>query len=170
MTRYWSLILGAVVFVGDLTTKWWVENTLGQRPDPRYKVIEEFLTIHYMTNEGIAFGFFQEESAWKTPILTGIAILAMAMIFYYVLTTPLREKLLFLAFGLLLGGITGNFVDRLVNGRVVDFIKVHWGTTFAWPTFNIADSAITTGVVLILLTSFFGNDNQTKDTGPSPSQ
>ena len=156
--------------MGDLSTKWWVENTLGQRPDARYKVIEEFLTIHYMTNEGIAFGFFQEESAWKTPILTGIAILALAMILYYVLTTPPQEKLLFLAFGLLLGGISGNFTDRLFDGAVVDFIKVHWGTSFAWPTFNIADSAITTGVVLILLAPSFGNLDRTKNTGASSSR
>jgi len=74
---------------------------------------------------------------------------------YYILKTPLEEKLILIAFGLLLGGILGNFTDRLIHHYVFDFLTLHWKDRFAWPTFNIADSAISTGVGLVLLKTLF---------------
>jgi signal peptidase II len=79
---------------------------------------------------------------------------------YYVWQTPDEERRVFMSLGLLLGGILGNFVDRLSRGYVVDFLEFHWQDSFAWPTFNIADAAITTGVVLIIFESFFGRQQQ----------
>jgi lipoprotein signal peptidase/chaperone LolA len=150
--RLLALILGAGVFLLDLLTKWWVQKTFWLH---YYPVLEGHVTIQYVRNEGIAFGLFHDvDSQLKPVLLSAVAVLALGVVLYYLYTTPRSERLTFLALGLLLGGISGNFVDRLLNGYVVDFLTLHWQDKFAWPTFNVADAAITTGVALILFRTF----------------
>lgn len=150
--RLLSLGLGTLILVLDFLSKAWVKNTAWLH---YYPIVEGFFTIQYATNEGIAFGFFHDSQwQWKSPLLAAMAVLAVVMVLYYVWTTPPHEKLVFVSLGLLLGGILGNFVDRLLHRSVVDFVKLHWGSDFAWPTFNLADSAITSGVLLILVSTF----------------
>ncbi len=163
--RLQAVLLGLLVFVLDTLSKYWVKTTPWLHD---YPVIKGFFTIQYATNEGIAFGFFHDaQSAWKTPLLASMAVLAICMVLYYIWTTPPREKLVFASLGLLLGGILGNFVDRLLHQSVVDFLKVHWGVRYVWPTFNLADSAITSGVLMILLASFLsvpqGREREAKE-------
>jgi len=74
---------------------------------------------------------------------------------YYILKTPTQDRWSFLSLGLLLGGILGNFVDRLFHHYVFDFLTLHWRDQFAWPTFNLADSAISTGVAILLIKTVF---------------
>ena len=150
--RFWALGLALIVLLTDLGTKAWVQNTIWLR---YYPIIDGFFTIQHATNSGIAFGWFDDvDSSWKTPLLVVMALLAVSLVLYYLWTTPRSERVLLLSLGLLLGGIVGNLIDRVLHGAVVDFIKIHWGTKFVWPTFNIADSAITIGVIVILLHSF----------------
>ena len=106
----------------------------------------------------------------KAPLLSLLAVVAIGMVLYYIWTTPVDERVIFVALGLVLGGILGNFVDRLIHEYVVDFIKLHWRDVFAWPTFNLADSAITTGVLLILTLSLFGSHNQEVTEGSPVSE
>ena len=147
--RYFTLALGFSVFALDLLSKWLVKENLCPR---EYSVIDGFFTIQCVRNEGIAFGFFHSvDSTWKPVLLSVVAILAITFVFYYILKTPSSDKLSFLALGLLLGGILGNFTDRLLNQYVFDFLTLHWEDKFAWPTFNLADSAISTGVAIILI-------------------
>lgn len=151
--RLLALSLGIGVFLVDFLTKWWVQQTYWLHY--HYPVIPGFFTVQYVRNEGIAFGLFHSvDSHWKPVILSAIAVLAVAVVLYYLYTTPRSERMTFVALGLLLGGISGNFVDRLLNGFVVDFLTLHWRDVFAWPTFNVADAAITTGVGLILFRTF----------------
>lgn len=152
--RLFAIISGLLVFLVDLVTKWWVSNTLALH---YYPVVDGLFTIHYVRNEGIAFGLFHSfESNWKPVVLSIMAIIAVVIVLYYIWQTPPEERRVFVSLGLLLGGILGNFVDRLVHGYVVDFLEFHWQDAFSWPTFNIADAAITTGVILIIYESFFG--------------
>lgn len=147
-----------MVFAADLITKWWVKSTLFWHD---YPVIEGFFTIQYAENTGIAFGLFDDvQSQWKGPALCLLAIGALCMVLYYIWTTSPNQSLVLVALGLVLGGILGNFVDRLIRGFVVDFVKLHWRGIWAWPTFNIADSAITIGVFLMLAISFLGEGNE----------
>ena len=156
--RKLSISLAFIVFAADLLTKWWVKTSLWLQD---YPIVEEFVTIQYVENTGIAFGLFDDsQSQWKSPLLSLLAVVAMCMVLYYIWTTPVDEHVIFVALGLVLGGILGNFVDRLTHQYVVDFIKLHWRDVFAWPTFNLADSAITTGVLLILALSLFGSHSQ----------
>lgn len=149
--RYKAFILAAVIFVLDLISKWVVETTSWLH---YYPVVQGLFTIEYVTNEGIAFGLLHSvESQWKPVLLSVAALLAIGVVIYFILTTTPTDRLSLVSLGLLLGGVLGNFTDRVLNRHVVDFLKVHWQDQIAWPTFNLADSAITVGVVLLLLTT-----------------
>jgi signal peptidase II len=156
--RVYALILGLLVLSIDLLSKWLVSVTASLR---YYPVIDGLFTIHYVQNEGIAFGLFHDvDSIWKPLILAGMAVIAVAVVVYYIWETPTNQRLVLVSLGLLLGGILGNFIDRLYHGYVIDFLEIHWGDVFTWPTFNVADMAITSGVVLIIWESFFGELHQ----------
>ncbi len=151
--RSLSVILGFSVFTLDLVSKWWVKKSLWLH---YYPVVDGFFTIQLVKNEGIAFGLLHSlQSEWKPIILSAFALAAISIVFYYIYHTPSDHYLSLIALGLLLGGILGNFVDRLMHQYVVDFLTLHWKDQFAWPTFNLADSAITTGVFIILLQTLF---------------
>ena len=152
--RLLAIGVAVVVLALDLLTKWWVKNTASLHYHP---VVDGFFTIHFVRNEGIAFGLFHSNpSAWKPVILSFLAVVAAIMVLYYIRTSPPGERGIQLFLGLLLGGILGNFSDRLWRGYVVDFLEFHWQDRFAWPTFNLADAAITCGVAAILYQGFFG--------------
>ena len=100
----------------------------------------------------MAFGIFQEsQSAWKPYLLAGLAVLAVVVIAIYSSRMPSDRLLLQLALAVTMGGILGNFTDRILRGSVVDFIELHIKDSFHWPTFNIADSAITIGIALLMV-------------------
>jgi lipoprotein signal peptidase/chaperone LolA len=112
-------------------------------------------------NEGIAFGLLHSfDSGWKPVILSVIALVAVAVVSYYIYHTPQEYRFSLISLGLLLGGILGNFTDRLANRYVTDFLTLHWKDQFAWPTFNVADAAISTGVFVILLQTVFARGDQ----------
>lgn len=150
-----AIVIGLSIFAADLMTKSWVKGI-----DPQtypIVVIKDFFNIRYLTNAGIAFGFLRNlESEWKPVILSALALFAVFVVLYYIWTGTGEPNRHFVSLGLLLGGILGNFTDRLVNGYVVDFLEFHWQDRFTWPTFNVADTAITCGVILILFDTFFG--------------
>ena len=166
--RVVAIVLGLVILASDLATKWCVVQTPWLR---HYVVIDGFFKIHYVRNEGIAFGFFHSlQSQWKPVILSALAILAVIIVLYYIWHTPPQQRLLFLSLGMLLGGILGNFVDRLVNRHVTDFIEVHWKNQFSWPTFNVADAAITCGVLIVLYQTFTEKVDETSAAYPSTTE
>lgn len=144
-----SLGIGAIILVIDLATKWFIKTYYLSLP---YPVLDGFFEIQYVENTGIAFGFLDSlESEWKAPILGLLAVLAAVMVLYYIWATHPRERSSLVALGLILGGVMGNFIDRLMHTFVIDFIRIHWRELVAWPTFNVADSAITSGVILFFL-------------------
>lgn len=163
--RLLALVLGLCIFTADMLSKWWVKShfILSGGSD----IVNGFFRINYVHNEGIAFGFFHSvNSEWK-PVLLGVtAIIALVAVLYYIWTTPPYHRSSFLSLGLLLGGILGNFTDRLVHGYVIDFLELHWKTYFAWPTFNLADAAITFGVIIILYETLFAHQEPTGEMLP----
>ncbi|MDA2935202.1 signal peptidase II [Acidobacteria bacterium AH-259-D05] len=151
--RLAAIFLGCIITALDFLTKWWVRSSDGLH---NYTVIDGFFRIRYVQNEGIAFGLFHAlQSQWKPIILAVLAIVALIVVLYYIWSTPLHQTWTLLCLGLLLGGILGNFIDRLIHQYVTDFIEVHWRELVSWPTFNVADSAITCGVLFILYQTFF---------------
>jgi signal peptidase II len=139
-----------LVVIVDHATKWIVHAKL----DPRapIDIIPGYLSLSCVHNSGVAFGFFDSvESVWKPYILAAMAILAILVIFIYSVRMPQDRKLLQIALAITMGGILGNFLDRVIRGYVVDFIEFHIHEVFYWPTFNVADSAITIGIALLLI-------------------
>ena len=151
--RLLSILLSLTVLAADLLTKWWVQSNKSLW---HYPVIEDLFTINYVLNEGIAFGLFHElQSEWKIVILSSMAAVAMIVVLYFIWQTPPTRISSFVALGLLLGGIMGNLIDRLLNKHVIDFLELHWKDHFSWPTFNLADAAITCGVIFIFYETFW---------------
>ena len=112
-------------------------------------IIDGFFNITYVRNTGVAFGIFSSVSSpAKSVLLSAFTALAAALVTVYAVRTPVRNRLLQLALGFILGGALGNLYDRLAYGYVVDFLEFYVGN-YHWPSFNIADSAISIGVVLL---------------------
>jgi signal peptidase II len=127
-------------------------------------LIKGALSLTYIRNSGIAFGLLQGGGAMKTVFLAVFSILAILFLFW--MLTGLDRDDLFgaTALGLVAGGAFGNLVDRFTGGDVVDFIDAYW-KGHHWPAFNVADSCITVGVILLLVKIFFFEDKRTGEEG-----
>ena len=136
--RDWLLLVPLLgVIVLDQATKQIVKSNLNL-----YEAwpTEGFFRIVYRTNSGTAFGLFPGQ----TVTLILLSVFAIGFLFYFYRTRALSYPMLRLALGLQLGGAVGNLIDRLRHGAVVDFIDVG-----PWPTFNVADSSIVVGILLL---------------------
>ncbi|MEI6708270.1 MAG: signal peptidase II [Methylococcales bacterium] len=109
--------------------------------------------LTYVHNTGAAFSFLSEAGGWQRWFFAGLALGISIIIAVWLSRLQKHETLLAIALSLVLGGAVGNLIDRLAYGYVIDFLDVYYGT-WHWPAFNIADSAITLGVALMLLESF----------------
>ncbi|TNF73464.1 MAG: signal peptidase II [Acidobacteria bacterium] len=166
MRKSTYLLISLVVVVLDQWTKWQVEAYL-----PRHlptEVIPGFLNLTHVRNTGVAFGLFASQGEpWATILLTILGLAALLVVGLYFWRTPDSDVPLLVALSLILGGAVGNLVDRIANGAVTDFIDVYFGT-YHWHTFNIADSAITVGIVLMAVDIFFSPKHRA-DKAPEPS-
>ncbi len=142
----WLWIAGAVL-VADQASKWLaLEKLVLHESIPLMPLLN--LTLVY--NKGAAFGFLSTASGWQNLFFIGIALVATVVILYLLRRMGTKDRFLAAALMLILGGAIGNLIDRLLYGHVVDFIDVYYGT-WHWPAFNVADSAITVGAVMIAL-------------------
>ncbi len=137
--------LSAAVAVADLATKAWVSSAFRAGD---VHVVTPFLNLVLWHNPGAAFSFLAGAGGWQRWFFVAVTVVVGA-----VLLAMLRKsggnRLLAAALALVLGGAAGNLWDRLTLGHVVDFIQLH-AAGYYWPAFNVADSAITVGVALIL--------------------
>ncbi len=141
--------IALLVLVLDQLTKFYFERnyTLGQ-----FKVlIENHLYLTHVRNPGAAFGILAD-SPWRLPFFLTVALIAVVGILWYLRTLPVTAKWMHFSLGLIFGGAIGNVIDRIRLGEVVDFIGVHW-YQYHWPAFNVADSAISVGVTILLIVS-----------------
>ncbi len=112
-------------------------------------VIDHFFNITYVRNKGAAFGILSD-SAIRIPFFLAITVLAVIAILWYLRQLGEQERLQAFSLRLILAGALGNLIDRIRLGEVIDFLDVHW-YQHHWPAFNVADSAITVGVGLLLI-------------------
>jgi signal peptidase II len=143
------LLVSAAVFALDQWTKWLVETAIplhGARG-----VVPGLFEISHVRNTGVAFGLMQAHGDWiATWLLAAFGLGALALVGWFFLRTPLHHRRLLWALALVLGGALGNLHDRLTTGAVTDFLGFFHGT-YRFPDFNLADSAITIGIGLVLL-------------------
>ena len=115
--------------------------------------IMPFVNLTYVHNTGAAFSFLSEAGGWQRWFFAALAIIISIVIAVWLSRLKSHETLLAVSLSLVLGGAIGNLIDRLAYGYVIDFLDVYV-PSWHWPAFNVADSAITLGVVLMLLESF----------------
>jgi signal peptidase II len=139
------------VLVLDQATKTVVARTMTLHETiPLFPVF----ALTYVRNTGAAFGILAAApAALRVPVLLGVTAVAIAALVSFLRRTPAEQPWLAAALGGILGGAVGNLVCRLRFGEVVDFLLLHWGD-LQWPAFNVADSAITIGVGVVLVASF----------------
>jgi signal peptidase II len=142
-----ALAVAIVVAVADQWTKEWIRASFGLHEIQ--PVIDGFFNLTYVRNTGAAWGMFGGANAWLT--LFSAAMLVVMVVFR---RSFLRDTLSHrLALGLLAGGILGNLFDRVRLGYVTDFLDFRFGS-YAFPSFNVADSGITIGVTIYIVSSF----------------
>src|SRR5690606_6160022 len=146
------LWLAVLVFVLDQGSKQIVLQLLeyGQR----VRVIDGYFDWVHVYNRGAAFGFLAGESGWQRWLFAAIAVGVSAVLVIWMKRLKRDETWLAIALAMVLGGALGNLYDRIVLGHVVDFILVHWQNQYHFPAFNLADSGITVGAVMLALDMF----------------
>jgi len=140
----------SLVVVGlDQLTKAWVTAAL--QLYERVPVLPPVLEITRLHNRGAAFSFLNDASGWQHPLFLGLAaVVTLGILVWLFRMGPVR-RIVPAGLALVAGGAIGNAIDRLHFGYVVDFIHVHWQDVWWFPAFNVADSAITVGAVLLVL-------------------
>ncbi len=158
------LILALVVGVLDQFTK---QLVLANLHYGQVIPVTGFFDLVLVFNTGAAFSFLAEHSGWQRWFFTVLA-LAVSGWLLTLMHHHRHERLLPAAFAFIIGGALGNVYDRLVHGAVVDFLHFHYAG-WSWPAFNLADSAITVGVVLMLWGQFFGSSGDEQPRSGAPS-
>jgi signal peptidase II len=150
--RFPYILLVLFVLLLDRWTKWLIDTRL--LLNQTIVVIDGFFNITYVRNTGVAFGILDSvQSSMKSTMLAILTVGAVIGVIVYSWRTPLSQKLLQAALSLILAGALGNLYDRIRYGYVIDFIEVYF-RDYRWPSFNVADSAITTGVALLAIEMF----------------
>ena len=150
MIQYKYYFLSLILVIADQLTKMMVLGSL-----KLYESIEitSFLSLTHVHNYGAAFSFLADEDGWQQYFLVSISAIASIAIILWMSKTSTNQPYKLIALSLILSGAIGNLIDRAVFGFVIDFINLHY-QDFYWPVFNVADTAITLGVILLLLVDF----------------
>lgn len=148
------LALSALVVVLDLWTKHLAVTLIGFRE--RIEVIHGYLDWTHVYNTGAAFSFLAAQSGWQRWFFAVIAVGVSIALVVWLKRLKANETWLAVALALVLGGALGNLHDRVLLGHVVDFILAHWQDRHYFPAFNLADTAITLGAIMLALDMFIG--------------
>jgi signal peptidase II len=148
------LWLSLAVLAVDRATKYVIERYTS--PLFRRSVVSDIVVLVHSQNPGIAFSIFSNSrSPWLAPVLIMSAVVVMILLVWMIITGRAGGVMAHCGLALILGGAAGNALDRVIHGRVTDFLEVRlW--TYIWPAFNVADSAITIGAALVLFELLFG--------------
>lgn len=138
-----------IILLLDQVTKIYVMSHMSLHDS--ITVIDGFFNITYIRNPGAAFGFLADSSpAFRSIFFVGVAIIAIIMILYLIKKISDEKLLLTFCLSLILGGAVGNLIDRVRFGEVIDFLDFYL-FSYHWPAFNVADSAITVGAIILVL-------------------
>lgn len=145
-----SLILASIIFIVlvlDQVSKYWVSYSL--QLGESYPIFS-WLNVNLQHNSGAAFSFLSDFDGWQVYLLAIVAVLVCVVMVFWLFIQAQRSKWQVIVIGLIVGGAIGNLIDRIRFGYVIDFIDFHIGE-WHYATFNIADSAISIGVALLIL-------------------
>ena len=162
------LLAAAGIFLADQVTKAWAVRALRFGGD--VTIIPGLLDLSYAENSGIAFGQLQHGGDTGRWLLVSLALAAAVAVLVYFFRTPRSDDRVLGACALLLAGIAGNLTDRARLGHVIDFIVLHAGDRFYWPTFNVADASICIGAGLLALDLILEGRKQKQQSAVSSQQ
>lgn len=165
-----ALALALAVFIVDQLVKYWVTGPLGIAQVGDYREIVSFFDLRFTPNVGVSLGLLPADSdAMRWGLVAMTAAIAFGVLIWM---TREQNRHDLIALGLILGGALGNIVDRVRFGYVVDFADLHFGDFRPFLVFNVADAAITFGVLILLARALFVRDKPVEerpvDTGPAP--
>jgi signal peptidase II len=147
--KRWLWLAAAIVAVDQLSKLAILRSfSFGER----LAVVPGLFDLTLVYNRGAAFSFLAGASGWQRWFFTGLGV-AAAIFIVWLLARHGTQRLFSFALALILGGAIGNVIDRVARGQVVDFLLVYW-QRWHWPAFNVADSAITVGAVLLIVDEF----------------
>ena len=142
-------LISAVVVVLDQVTKYVVCASLPLHS--RVEIIDGFLNLVHVRNTGIAFGLLKQlGNQYRLLALAAVCGVAFFLLVFTITQIKKCNRMQTAGLALILGGAVGNLVDRIRFGSVIDFIDAHWLSAYHWPAFNIADSAITVGIFVVV--------------------
>lgn len=160
-----AVVAACVLYLDQMTKALAVLHIKGRPP---ITVIDDAFDLVYVENTGAAFGLFaKSKDGVRIPVFHVVSTIAIAAIIYLFVTLKTHQTLLTVSLSAILGGAVGNFTDRVRLGYVVDFLDVHWGTLH-WPAFNVADTAITIGVGLLILDMILAREGPAVPASPDP--
>jgi signal peptidase II len=153
------LWLSAAIVVADQLSKWWIVSRFDLYE--RLQILPVF-ALTRMHNTGAAFSFLASAGGWQRWFFVAIALAVTTLVAVWLRRMPRAgHGWLAASLALIVGGAIGNVIDRLFRGHVVDFLSFHWDR-WHFPAFNLADSAITVGAVILLVESFFDGRRRRK--------
>ncbi len=152
------LWLSAAVIVVDQITKIAAERLLSLHE--QVAVIPGFFNFTLAYNEGAAFNFLSEAGGWQRWFFTALALGVSIILIIWLKNLKSGDRWAALALALIIGGALGNLIDRLLYGHVIDFIQWYYRQWY-WPSFNIADSAISVGATILIIAALFGQNDET---------
>ena len=154
------ILIFSIIILLDQVTKLIIQTTFDANPYKVIHVIKDFFLIRYVENKGAVWGIFSNPSHTIIPkIITAFSIIALIAVIYYFLKLEAKCACELTSLSFIIGGAVGNIIDRLYQGYVVDFLDVYIGS-YHWPTFNVADSFISIGVVLLIFSIWRGKCTQ----------
>ncbi len=148
------LILSVLIIVADQISKGFVLEHFQLHES--LPVVDGLLNWTLAYNEGAAFSFLSDAGGWQRWFFTALAVVVSSILVVWLSRTNRSDWRTALPLALIVGGAIGNVIDRIRLGHVVDFIDVHYGT-WSWPAFNIADSAISVGAVMLIAFGMFAS-------------
>ena len=144
--------LAAVIIVLDQLSKYWVQISFFEYERINLLPILDFTLVY---NKGAAWSFFSEAGGWQRWLFTAISAVVSVVLVIWIHRLVAVQKLLLIALTLILAGAVGNLIDRVLLGKVVDFVLFYYDGHY-FPAFNVADSAITVGAIFMLADVFWG--------------
>jgi len=150
-----------IVLAVDQASKWYMLLSVMQ--PPRVIPVSSFFNLVSVWNRGVSFGMFDSDSPYSSWILSALAIAIVIFLINWLRKS--EQKHVSFAIGLIIGGAIGNVIDRSIHGAVFDFLDIFVGR-YHWPAFNVADSGITVGAVILVLDSLFSKaeNGKSKDS------
>jgi signal peptidase II len=150
----------ALIIILDQVTKFIIQVVFNDNPYKVIHVIKNFCLLRYVENKGAVWGIFSQSSSVIIPkVITVLSLAALIVVIYYFLKLESVCVFELTSLSFIIGGAVGNIIDRLYQGYVVDFLELYV-KSYHWPTFNVADSFISIGVVLLIISIWRGKCTQ----------